>query len=116
MSWASASGRTERRGAIVALLTPLEAALALGARYEIESVEPRILKDGSNILVHLRPAPVVVRVATLTGRIRRDPLPFLEREVAMASGLAALGAAVAPRSPLLAPGPHVIEGWAMTAS
>lgn len=99
----------------MARLTPLEAAVALGARYGLEQGDVGILKDGSNVLVHLAPTRVVVRVATFTGLIRRDPLPFLEREVAVTTGLVALGAAVAPPSVLLPPGPHVIEGWAMTA-
>ena len=33
-------------------------------------------KDGSNLLVRPVPAPVILRVATFTGRIRRDPMPL----------------------------------------
>jgi hypothetical protein len=97
-------------------LTPLDAAVALGREHGIRIDEPHILKDGSNLLVHLRPAPVVVRVATFTGRIRRDPWPYLVREVRLATALVAEGAAVAPPSPLLPPGPHAIDGWTMTAT
>ena len=96
--------------------TSFDAAVALGIEHGIRVVEPRVLKDGSNLLVHLRPAPVVVRVATFTARIRRDPLPYLEREVRLAMALVAAGAAVAPPSRLLPPGPHVRNGWAMTVS
>lgn len=95
--------------------SPIEAAVALGIAHGVTSREPRILKDGSNLLVHLWPAPVVVRVATFTGMIRRDPLPFLEREVRHATLLVAAGAAVAPPSTLIPPGPHVDGRWAMTA-
>jgi hypothetical protein len=94
---------------------PIDAAVALGAAHGIASDDPRVLKDGSNLLVHLRPAPVVVRVATFTGRIRRDPMPYLEREVRLVTALVDAGAAVAPPSPLLPAGPHVLDGWAMTA-
>lgn len=94
---------------------PLAAAVALGAAHRLPVAAPQILKDGSNLLVHLAPAPVVVRVATFTGRIRRDPLPYLEREVSLVSALASAGAPVTPPSPLIPPGPHVIDGWAMTA-
>lgn len=97
-------------------VTPLAAAVALGREHGIPVHEPRILKDGSNLLVHLRPAPVVVRVATFTGRIRRDPWPYLVREVRLATALVAEGAAVAPPSPLLPPGPHAFGGWTMTAT
>ena len=51
--------------------SPIAAALALGRDHGIRIDEPRVLKDGSNLLVHLRPAPVVVRVATFTGQIRK---------------------------------------------
>lgn len=96
-------------------MTPVEAAVELGAAHGLASDQPRILKDGSNLLVHLWPAPVVVRVATFTGRIRRDPWPYLEREVRLATALVAVGAAVAPPSTLIPPGPHRHAEWAMSA-
>lgn len=96
-------------------LSPLAAAVALGEDHGILTAEPRVLKDGSNLLVHLAPAPVVVRVATFTALIRGDPLPFMEREVAVVTQLAAAGAAIAPPSPLIPAGPHAIGGWTMTA-
>ena len=95
--------------------TPAEAAVALARRNGIAVDEPRILKDGSNVIVHLVPAPVIVRVATFTARIRGDPRPWLEREVALVTALAASGAPVMTPSPLVPPGPHEIDGWAMTA-
>lgn len=93
----------------------LNAARELGLRHGIQGDAPRVLKDGSNLLVALDPAPVVVRVATLTAAVRGDPLPWLEREVALTVALVDQDASVAPPSPLLPPGPHVIDGWAMTA-
>jgi phosphotransferase family enzyme len=93
----------------------VDAAVALGVAHGIGSDEPRVLKDGSNLVVHLHPAPVVVRVATFTGRIRGDPLPYLEHEVALTLALVAEGGAVAPPSPLIPPGPHRLGDWAMTA-
>ena len=53
--------------------SPLAAALALGAAHGLPVAEPVVLKDGSNLLVHLHPAPVVVRVATFTAFIRGEP-------------------------------------------
>jgi len=96
--------------------TALAAAVALGAAHGIRCAEPRILKDGSNLLVHLAPAPVVVRVATFTAWVRGDPLPYLRREVELTRALGKSGASVAPMSPLAPPGPHVVDGWAMTAT
>jgi Ser/Thr protein kinase RdoA (MazF antagonist) len=74
-----------------------------------------VLKDGSNLVVHLRPAPVVLRLATLTARVRLDPWPYLEREVALVGFLAAVGAPVMRPSDLVGPGPHLVDGWALTA-
>jgi hypothetical protein len=73
------------------------------------------MKDGSNLVVHLAPAPVVVRVATFTARIRVEALPWLRREVELVTYLASVGAAVMPPSDLVPPGPHEIGGWVMTA-
>lgn len=94
----------------------IDAARELGRRHGLGDAEPRILKDGSNLLVHLAPAPVVVRVATFTAWIRGDPLPYLRREVALTAALTGIRAAVAPPSPLVPPGPHVVDGWAMTVT
>jgi hypothetical protein len=56
-------------------LTPLEAATILVGDHRVRFDELVILKDGSNLLVHLAPAPVVLRIATFTARIRLEPLP-----------------------------------------
>ncbi len=65
--------------------------------------------------MHLAPAPVVLRIAAFTALIRVDPLPWLEREVALVTYLASVGASVMPPSDLIPPGPHVIDGWSMSA-
>jgi phosphotransferase family enzyme len=94
---------------------PIEAAVALGTRHGLTPRRPTVLKDGSNLIVHLEPHPVVVRVATVTAWARVDPQPWLEREVRLTEALVAAGAHVVPPSPLIAPGPHEIGGWWMTA-
>ncbi len=96
-------------------LTALEAGVALGIEHGIRSDLPVVLKDGSNLLLHLAPAPVVLRIATLTAAVRGDPLAYLEREIQLVSWLATAGAAVMPPSDLIPPGPHVVDGWAMSA-
>ncbi len=93
---------------------PVAAAIALGRGHGLEVSDPRILKDGSNVVVHLAPTPVVVRVATFTAQIRGDPRPWLEREVALVTALASVGADVMAPSPLIPPGPHELDGWWMT--
>ena len=96
-------------------MDPIEAAVELARRHRLEGVAPVVLKDGSNLIVHLAPHPVVVRVATFTAWVRKDPLPCLEREAALGRALAAADAPVAPPSRLIPPGPHDVAGWAMTA-
>jgi hypothetical protein len=96
-------------------MTPLEAAAALAAEHRVRFDDLVILKDGSNLSVHLAPAPVVLRVATFTARIRREPLIWLQREVDLVTWLADVGASVMAPSDLVPVGPHVVGGWAITA-
>jgi GNAT superfamily N-acetyltransferase len=96
-------------------VTPLEAASELATLHGLRHDRMAIVKDGSNLLVHLAPAPVILRIASFTALIRGDPLPYLEREVSLVSYLASVGAQVMPLSDLMPPGPHVVGGWAMSA-
>ncbi len=48
----------------------LAAALAVARRHKLPADDPRILSARGNLLVHLAPAPVVARVATLTAWTR----------------------------------------------
>lgn len=89
----------DRVGAAVA--TARDVAAAHGLR-----TDPAVLQDGINVVLHLRPAPVVARVATLTRLLRDDGLTPFGREVSLATELAAAGAPVIPPSDLLPPGPH----------
>ena len=72
-----------------------------------------VISSGSNVLVHLRPAPVVARVMTGTVVLHDDPARWLAREISVLRFLAPSGLAVAP-SPLIAPGPHQYDGFWMT--
>ena len=67
----------------------------------------------SNVLVHLRPAPIVARVMTGTVALHGDPRRWLEREVSVLEFLLPSGLAVSP-SRLIAPGPHCHDGLWMT--
>ncbi len=75
---------------------------------------PQILADRSNLVVHLKPAPVVARVATMTAALRGQPEDWLKREVAIAGFLASKGAAVVPPATEVPPGPHRRDGYLMT--
>ena len=75
--------------------------------------EPAILRDRGNLLVHLAPAPVVARVATLTGT-RRAGDDWLRREVSITGFLARAGAPVVAPSAELDPGPHTHDGISLS--
>ncbi len=75
--------------------------------------EPAVIHSGSNVLVHLPPAPVVARVMTGTVALHDDPRKWLEREISVLEFLAPSGRAASP-SRLIAPGPHCHDGLWMT--
>lgn len=90
------------------------AARAVADRHGVRSVEPDVLHDGVNVVVHLRPAPVVARVATLTPLLRPAVDGFFASEVRLAAALAGAGAAVVAPSRLVPPGPHEQDGLVLS--
>jgi len=76
--------------------------------------EPEVLADGSNVLVHLKPAPVVARVATTTGLVRKPVQDWLTIDLNLARYLAAKNCPVVSPSTELPPGPHLHDGLALT--
>lgn len=91
----------------------MAAAATVAAAHGLAHDEAVIIHSGSNVMVHLRPAPVVARVMTGTVVLHADPSRWLEREISVLEFLAPLGVAVAP-SALIAPGPHHHDGLWMT--
>ena len=67
-----------------------------------------VVRDLTNVLVHLEPAPVVARVPVTLARLR-EPAWFAE-VLALARFLAEAGAPVAPPSDEVDPGPHAYDG------
>lgn len=95
--------------------SPAVSAAVDTARYLGLAVDlPEILADRSNLVVHLKPAPVVARVATMTADLRRYPEAWLQREIDMAAFLAARGAPIVPPARQIPPGPHRRGGYVMT--
>jgi phosphotransferase family enzyme len=92
-----------------AVRAAVEVAEEAGLRFD----RPVVLREGSNLLVHLQPAPVVARVATRTGAVREGDA-WLSREVAVAGFLARAGLPVVAPSGELPPGPHQHDGLALT--
>ena len=91
------------------------AAGAVATAHGLARDQAIVVYSGSNVLVHLRPVPVVARVMTGTVALHDDPSRWLEREISVLEFLAPSGLAVAP-SPLIAPGPHHHDGLWMTFS
>jgi Ser/Thr protein kinase RdoA (MazF antagonist) len=92
----------------------VRAAVTVAARFTINSTEPVVLADGANIVVHLRPAPVVAKVAASTPAVRRDNQDWLQRELDVSAFLAAQGAPVVPPSPELPATTHHDDGHVMS--
>ncbi|MFD2091804.1 phosphotransferase family protein [Blastococcus deserti] len=96
---------TPRGTAAERIDTAVTATRAVAAAHGLRT-DPVVLQDGINVVLHLSPAPVVARVATLTRLLRGDGLTPFGREVSLAGALARAGAPVVPPSGLLPPGPH----------
>ena len=92
----------------------VRAAVAVAARFTVSSTEPVVLADGANIVVHLRPAPVVAKVAASTPEVRPRVQDWLQRELDVSAFLAAEGAPVVPASPELPATVHHGDGHVMS--
>ena len=92
----------------------LAAAQAVAREHGVVCDEAVRIAAGSNVLVHLKPAPVVARVMTGTAALHDDPERWLTREVAVGAFLAERTDLVVPPSDILPPGPHEHDGLWMT--
>jgi hypothetical protein len=72
---AEVTGRLERRA--------VGAASAVAAAYGIASDQAVVIHSASNVLVHLRPAPVIARVMPGTVALHDDPAKWLTREISV---------------------------------
>jgi len=86
-----------------------ELAASLARRLGLTFDEGVVLGEGMNVLVHLRPTPVVARVTRLAHLVR--PPESLAGGVALAR---ALGERAVPPSALIDPGPHLEAGRYVT--
>jgi Ser/Thr protein kinase RdoA (MazF antagonist) len=86
----------------------VEAATAVAARLGLDVREPRLIRDLTNVIVHLAPAPYVARVA------ESGTFAAAERELALVGRLANGGAAVAGPTSSVHPGPYAHDGFVVT--
>jgi hypothetical protein len=92
----------------------LAAAQAVAREHGVACDEVGRIAGGSNVLVHLKPAPVVARVMTGTAVLHDDAEQWLAREVAVGVFLAERTHLIVPPSDILPPGPHERDGLWMT--
>jgi hypothetical protein len=90
------------------------AAVALARENGLRVEEPTVLNDLFSLMVHLRPAPVVARVATCMPKLRTPIADWLGLEIAVTSFLSEQGAPVVAPSRELLPGPHEYDGFAIS--
>jgi molybdopterin-guanine dinucleotide biosynthesis protein A len=96
----------ERRAAAMA------AAVEAAASHGLHDLEPRIVSDWNDTIVHLRPLPLVARVATST--LRDGAEAALAFEVAVAREVAARGGPALAPAVEPPPGPHRAGGFVLT--
>jgi hypothetical protein len=94
--------------------TAVAAAQAVALEHGVACDEAVRIAAGSNVLVHLKPAPVVARVMTGTAVLHDDVEQWLRREVAVAAFAAERTDLVVAPTDLLPPGPHERDGLWMT--
>jgi hypothetical protein len=101
-------------GAVTREGRALAAAQAVAREHGVDCDDAVRIAAGSNVLVHLKPAPVVARVMTGTAVLHDDPEGWLAREVAVGLFLAERTDLVVAPTDLLPPGPHERDGLWMT--
>ena len=90
------------------------AAVAAAAALGVTGVEPAILADGSNVIVHLAPSPLVAKVSGSNNAVRPGIDAWLARELGLACFLTAAGAPVMTPSAEVPAQVHHAEGHAMS--
>ena len=88
------------------------AAVEVARGFGLDASEARILSDWNDTIVHLAPVPVVARVKTTS--IAGEPVRSLETEVRVAAEVAARGGPVVRPTTSPPPGPHEVDGLALT--
>src|SRR5882724_7522600 len=92
----------------------IRSALSVASAHGVRCTDPVVLKDGSNILVQLRPAPVVVRIAATTALVRPGVAAWFARELSVVEYLVSRGFPVVEPSRELPAGPHEFDGVTMS--
>ena len=92
----------------------LAAAAELARAHGVRVHEPLVLADGADLVVHLRPAPLVAKVA-LSTHLVREPAAWQARELAVAAHLDRAGVPVVRASDLLPAVVHELDDQVLTS-
>ncbi|HEX6346791.1 aminoglycoside phosphotransferase family protein [Umezawaea sp.] len=92
----------------------VRAAVAVAGSLGLRASDPVVLRDVSNLLVHLRPAPVVARVATSTALARVDVAEHFRRAVDVTAYLAGRGVPVVGPPDEVPAGPFTHDGMVVS--
>lgn len=90
----------------------MNAAVSVGRGLGLQVEEPHVLRDLTNVVVHLAPSPVVARVPVTFGRLRGRR--WIETELALVTALGEHGLPVAAPTRDVPPGPHESDGFLVT--
>lgn len=90
----------------------VDAAVAVGRELGLVVEEPRVLRDLTNVVVHLTPSSVVARLPVTFARLRGRE--WIEAELALVAGLRDRGLPVAGPTKAVASGPHERDGFLVT--
>jgi hypothetical protein len=90
----------------------LRTVLDVARRHGLPTSDAVVLRDLTNLIVHLRPAPVVARAQLTLGALRGRS--WAETEMDAALFLAAAGAPIAPPARDVDPGPYEVDGSLVT--
>jgi hypothetical protein len=83
------------------------AAVAVATEQGLRVADAIPVGTGSNVIVHLRPSPIVARVMCGTLVLHHDPHAWLTREIGVGAFLAERMTAVVAPTKEIDPGPHV---------
>ncbi|SDG23818.1 Phosphotransferase enzyme family protein [Lentzea fradiae] len=92
------------------------AAVSFASSHGVVCTDPVVLKNGSNVIVHLRPVPVVARIAARTALVRPAVAGHFARDLAVSAFLAGRGVPVVTPSEELPAGPHTTDGFVISFS
>ena len=92
----------------------VRAAVKVAAGLGVASSDPVVLANGANVIVHLRPSPVVAKVAASTTAVRPGTEAWLQRELNVVAFLAAAGAPVMRPSQEMPATAYHVDGHVMS--